>query len=48
MIVLKIFLLGVFGVGDGIPVDIFKENIKENSGFFRDHARDMLNTAMMI
>ena len=37
--------LGVFGVGDCIADDAFKEDLEDPSGFFVDQARDTLDTA---
>ena len=36
--------LGVFGVGDSITDDIFKENLEDTTGLLVDQARDTLDT----
>jgi hypothetical protein len=36
--------LGMLGVGDSIPDNIFEENFENTSGFFVDESRDTLNT----
>ena len=36
--------LGVFGVGDGITDDIFKENLEDTTSLLVDQARDTLDT----
>ena len=36
---------GVFGVGDGIPDDILKEDLENTTGLLVDEARDTLDTA---
>ena len=36
--------LGVFGVGDGIPDDVLKEDLEDTTGLLVDEARDTLDT----
>ena len=36
--------LGVFGVGDGVPDDVLKENFENSTGLFVDKARDTLDS----
>jgi hypothetical protein len=36
--------LGVFGVGDGIADDAFKEDLEDTSGLFVDEAGDTFDT----
>ena len=36
--------LGVFGVGDGIPDDVLKEDLEDTTGLLIDEARDTLDT----
>ena len=36
--------LGVFGVGDGIPDDVLKENLEDTTSLLIDQARDTLDT----
>ena len=37
--------LGVFGVGDGIPDDVLKENLEDSTGLFIDESRDTLDSS---
>ena len=37
--------LGVFGVGDGIPDDVLKENLEDSTGLLIDEARDTLDSS---
>ena len=37
--------LGVFGVGDGIPDDVLKEDLEDTTGLLIDEARDTLDTS---
>ena len=37
--------LGVFGVGDGIPDDILKENLEDSTCLLIDEARDTLDSS---
>ena len=37
--------LGVFGVGDGIPDDVFQEDLEHTSGLLVDEAGDALHAA---
>ena len=36
--------LGVFGVGDGIPDDVLKENLEDSTGLLIDETRDTLDS----
>ena len=36
--------LGVFGVGDGVPDDVLKENLEHSTGLLVDQARDTLDS----
>ena len=37
--------LGVFGVGDGIPDDVLKENLEDSTGLLIDKSRDTLDSS---
>ena len=37
--------LGVFGVGDGIPDDVLKENLEDSTGLLIDESRDTLDSS---
>ena len=37
--------LGVFGVGDGIPDDVLKENLEDSTGLLVDESRDTLDSS---
>ena len=37
--------LGMFGVGDGIPDDVLKENLEDSTGLLIDEARDTLDSS---
>ena len=37
--------LGVFGVGDGIPDDVLKEDLEDSTGLLIDQARDTLDSS---
>ena len=37
--------LGVFGVGDGIPDDVLKENLEDSTGLLIDETRDTLDSS---
>ena len=37
--------LGVFGVGDGIPDDVLKEDLEDSTGFLIDESRDTLDSS---
>ena len=36
--------LGVFGVGDGIPDDVLKEDLEDSTGLLVDESRDTLDS----
>ena len=36
--------LGVFGVGDGIPDDVLKENLEDSTGLLIDESGDTLDS----
>jgi hypothetical protein len=38
--------LGMFGVGDGIPDDILKEDLEDSTGLLIDENRDTLDSSM--
>ena len=37
--------LGMFGVGDGIPDDVLKENLEDSTGLLIDKSRDTLDSS---
>ena len=37
--------LGMFGVGDGIPDDVLKENLEDSTGLLIDETRDTLDSS---
>ena len=37
--------LGVFGVGDGIPDDVLKEDLEDSTGLLIDESRDTLDSS---
>ena len=37
--------LGMFGVGDGIPDDVLKENLEDSTGLLVDESRDTLDSS---
>ena len=37
--------LGVFGVGDGIPDDVLKEDLEDSTGLLVDESRDTLDSS---
>ena len=37
--------LGAFGVGDGIPDDVLKENLEDSTGLLVDESRDTLDSS---
>merc|ERR1719384_2416995 len=39
------FPLGVFGVGDGIPDDVLKEDLEDSTGLLVDESRDTLDSS---
>ena len=38
------FPLGVFGVGDGVPDDVLKEDLEDSAGLLVDESRDTLDS----